>query len=197
LRIDVPELEPDPILLAQLSQLSAASVPHRREGPARALVACVTVVILACFAWLTGAVPGVASPFDGVREPRPAPNAPRTTPAPDSAPDSASDADAPAPGQAAVPPGPARTHHDQGNHTGLLKPNHHDNGNHTGLNDAQQDNGNHTGQTKPHTNQGQHHGQTKPHANQGQHHGQTKPHQHGHQSDQPPLGNANGNGRDE
>ena len=70
LRIDVPELEPDPVLLARLGQLSASSVPNRREGPVRALVAGVTVLVLASFSWLTGALPGVASPFDGVRDHR-------------------------------------------------------------------------------------------------------------------------------
>src|SRR4051794_10523922 len=60
LRIDVPELEPDPVLLARLGQLSASSVPHRSEGPVRALVAAVTVLVLAVFSWLTGALPGVA-----------------------------------------------------------------------------------------------------------------------------------------
>jgi hypothetical protein len=196
LRIDVPQLEPDPVLLAQLSQLSAASAPHRREGPARAVVATISVLVLACFAWLTGAVPGVASPFNGVRDPRPAPqHTPSATPAPGPT----SEAGAALPGEAALPPGLVRTHHDNGNHTGLTKPNHHDNGNHTGLNDAQQDNGNHTGQTKPHTNQGTHTGQTKPHTNQGHHHGQTKPHVAGHQTDQtaPATGTGNGNGHRE
>ncbi|HEX5090565.1 MAG TPA: hypothetical protein VFV89_22340 [Nocardioides sp.] len=189
LRIDVPELEPDPVLLAQLSQLSAAAVARPKDGPARALVAGVTVLILACFAWLTGAVPGVASPFDGVRDPRPAPHAPRTTPTPEQV----AEAGASATGEALAAPGGVGTLHDQGNHTGLAKPNHHDNGNHTGLYGAQHDNGNHTGQTKPHTNQGNHHGQTRPHTDQGNHHGQTKPHQHGH-PDQPPTGPGNGNG---
>ena len=67
LKVDIPALEPDPVLLAQLSQLSATSVPSRREGPVRLLVAAVTVLVLAFFSWVTGALPGVASPFDGVR----------------------------------------------------------------------------------------------------------------------------------
>jgi hypothetical protein len=201
LRIDAPELEPDPVLLAQLSQLSAASVPHRREGPARVLVATVTVVVLAFFSWLTGAVPGVASPFDGVRDSRPAPHAPKASPTPDGASegdqgDERGESTASAP---VVPPGQVRTHHDNGNHTGLTKPNHHDNGNHTGLDDAQQDNGNHNGQTKPHQNHGHHNGQTKPHQNHGHHNGQTKPHQnnghhHGQAGTRPSLGNGGGNG---
>jgi hypothetical protein len=190
LRIDVPELEPDPVLLARLGQLSASSVPNRREGPVRALVAGVTVLVLASFSWLTGALPGVASPFDGVRDHRPAPShAPRTPPA--SGP--ASDAGSELPGQPAVlPPGQTRTHHDQGNHTGLTKPGHHDHGHHTGLIDAQHDQGHHYGQTKPHVNHGHHTGQTKPHAN---HAGQTKPHvDHGHHTGQTGTGQGNENG---
>ena len=168
LRIDIPELDPDPVLLAQLSQLSAASVPPRREGPVRFLVAAVTVLVLTSFSWLTGALPGVASPFDGIRDHHPAPQqAPATSPAP------ASESSGATPG--ALPPGQTRTHHDNGNHTGLTKPNHQDNGNHLGLTDGQQDNGNHTGQTKPHENSGNHTGQTKPHENSGNHTGQTKP----------------------
>jgi len=171
LKIDIPQLEPDPVLLAQLSQLSAASVPPRREGPVRFLVAAVTVLVLTSFSWLTGALPGVASPFDGSRDHHPAPqHAPATSPAPTS---ESTDAQ-PQPGT--LPPGQTRTHHDNGNHTGLTKPNHQDNGNHTGLTDGQQDNGNHTGQTKPHENQGHHTGQTRPHQNNGHHTGQTKPH---------------------
>jgi len=196
LRIEVPQLEPDPVLLAQLSQLSAASAPHRREGPARAAVATISVLVLACFAWLTGAVPGVASPFNGVRDPRPAPqHTPSATPAPGLT----SEAGVALTSEATLPPGQVRTHHDNGKHLGLTKPNHHDNGNHTGLYDTQPDNGNHTGQTKPHTNQGTHTGQTKPHTNQGHHHGQTKPHEHSQQTDQTTSGavNGNGNGRNE
>jgi hypothetical protein len=182
LKIDIPQLEPDPVLLAQLSQLSAASVPPRREGPVRFLVAAVTVLVLASFSWLTGALPGVASPFDGARDQHPAPQqAPATPPAPTS-----ESADAvPQPG--ALPPGQTRTHHDNGHHAGLAKPNHHDNGNHTGLTDGQQDNGNHTGQTRPHQNHGHHTGQTRPHQNHGHHTGQTRPHDdNGHHTGQTP-----------
>ncbi|HET6937554.1 MAG TPA: hypothetical protein VFI19_03065, partial [Nocardioides sp.] len=168
----------------QLSQLSAASVPPRREGPVRFLVAAVTVLVLASFSWLTGALPGVASPFDGARDHHPAPQqAPTTTPP---APTSESADAVPQPG--AVPPGPPRTHQDNGHHSGLAKPNHHDNGNHTGLTDGQQDNGNHTGQTRPHQNHGQHTGQTTPHHNHGHHTGQTKPHDdNGHHIGQTPT----------
>jgi hypothetical protein len=180
LKIDIPELEPDPVLLAQLSQLSAASVPVRREGPVRLLVAAVTVLVLAFFSWLTGALPGVASPFDGARDHQSAPkHAARSS----SAPPSKGSGALAQPG--ALPPGQTRTHHDNGNHTGLTRPNHHDNGNHTGLTDSQQDQGLHTGQTKPHQNNGHHTGQTKPHQNNGHHTGQTKPHQNnGHHTGQ-------------
>jgi len=182
LKLDVPVLDPDPVFLAQLSQLSAASVPSRREGPVRFLVAAVTVVVLTFFSWLTGALPGVASPFDGPRDHRPAPqHAPATSPARAT---KSSTGAVPQPG--ALPPGQTRTHQDNGNHTGLTKPHHQDNGNHNGLTDGQQDNGNHTGQTKPHQNHGHHNGQTKPHQNHGHHNGQTKPHEnHGHHNGQP------------
>jgi hypothetical protein len=191
LRIDVPELEPDPVLLTQLSQLSAASVPHRRDGPVRALVATVTVLVLVGFSWLTGALPGVASPFDGVREHRPAPqHAPRTSPAPDPAPGAA----AALPSQPAVlPPGQVKPHHN-GQHLGQTEP-HQDNGLHLGQTKPHQNNGHHLGQTKPHENNGQHLGQTKPHhsnghgdgQDNGHHNGQTKPHQD--------HGNGNGHQR--
>jgi hypothetical protein len=199
LKIDIPELEPDPVLLAQLSQLSAVSVPPRREGPVRILVAAVTVVVLAFFSWLTGAVPGVASPFDGIRHHH---SAPSQAPASPSAPAlDGSDAAPPLPG--ALPPGQVRTHQDSGNHAGLTKPGHEDSGNHTGLINGQENNGSHTGQTKVHQNHGHHTGQVKPHQNHGHHTGQTKPHQnHGHhtgqgQADPKPGGNGHtgeGNG---
>jgi hypothetical protein len=197
LKLDIPVLDPDPVLLAQLSQLSVTSVPPRREGPVRFLVAAVTVLVLTFFSWLTGALPGVASPFDGVRDHDPAPqHAPATSPAPTS---EGTDA-MPEPG--ALPPGQTRTHQDNGNHTGLTKPNHQDNGNHLGLIDGQQDNGNHTGQTKAHQNNGHHTGQTKPHQNTGQHNGQTKPHQNDGQTGQlttpnaeQPAGNGHGSGQ--
>jgi hypothetical protein len=183
LRIDVPQLEPDSVLLAQLSQLSAASVPHRRDGPVRALVAVVTVLVLSGFSWLTGALPGVASPFDGMRDQRPAPqHAPRTTPAPDPAPDPALGAALPSQ-PAAVPPGQIKPHTNNGHHYGQVKP-HTNNGHHYGQTKPHTNNGHHQGQTKPHTNNGHHQGQTKPHTNNGHHQGQTKPH----------TDNGNGNG---
>src|SRR3954470_20460284 len=203
LRIDVPELEPDPVLLARLGQLSASSVPHRPEGPVRALVAAVTVLVLAVFSWLTGALPGVASPFDGVRDHRPAPLHASRTPPPPLRPrgppppwGSASDGESPLPSQpAALPPGQTRTHHDQGNHTGLTKPSHDDHGHHTGLTDARHDQGHHYGQTKPHVNHGHHTGQTKPHADDGHHTGQTKPHADpGHHTGQTETSPSHGNG---
>lgn len=182
LRIDAPELDPDQTLLDQLAQLSASSVPRRREAPVRALVSAVTVLVLICFSWLTGALPGVASPFDGVRDQRPAPHHAPKAPA---ASDAASEAGSALPGQPAVVlPGPPQTHHGQGHHYGLTKPTHQDQGHHYGQTKPHSNNGHHTGQTKPHTDQGHHTGQTKPHSDQGHHTGQTKPH----------VDHGNGNG---
>ncbi|MDX6372191.1 MAG: hypothetical protein QOD98_1179, partial [Nocardioidaceae bacterium] len=65
LRINAPRLEPDPVLLEQLSQLSRASA--RSAGPgraARSLLSAATVLVVAGVSWLTGTMPGIASPFD-------------------------------------------------------------------------------------------------------------------------------------
>jgi hypothetical protein len=185
LRIDPPQLEPDDVLLQQLSQLSRASVAQRGQGQARSFVAGVTVVVVAGFSWLTGTLPGVASPFD--RPPAHHRPAPAQDPTPTLTPDGAT-----APSATAVLPGAglgatgrghhsgqAKPHQDNGNHTGQTEP-HQDNGNHTGQTKPHQDNGNHTGQTKPHQNNGNHTGQTKPHQNNGNHTGHTKPHHGGH-----------------
>ena len=83
-------------------------------------------------------------------------------------------ADAVPPGPPIVPPGQAKPHQDNGNHTGQIKP-HQNNGNHTGQTKPHQNNGNHTGQTEPHDNNGNHTGQTEPHDNNGNHTGLTKP----------------------
>ena len=162
LRLDIPTLEPDPVLLEQLSQLSRASVPARRNSAARSVAAAVTALLVGCLSWLTGTLPGVASPLQ--REPShhgPSRGAPATTPddkprpAADPAPAGSGDA---LPG---VPPAVASGH---------TKP-HHDNGLHLGQTKPHQDNGNHLGQTKPHHDNGNHHGQTKPHHNNGNGHG--------------------------
>ena len=141
LRLDIPTLEPDPVLLEQLSQLSRASVPARRNSAARSVAAAVTALLVGCLSWLTGTLPGVASPLQ--REPShhgPSRGAPATTPddkprpAADPAPAGSGDA---LPG---VPPAVASGH---------TKP-HHDNGLHLGQTKPHQDNGHHGSQSKPH-----------------------------------------------
>jgi hypothetical protein len=167
LRIDAPHLEPDPVLLEQLSQLAKGSVRHGGPGTARGVLAAATVVVVTGLSWMTGTLPGVASPFH--REPSQQPiHQPMPQQDPVTAPDSQSAPEGSVPsGPDVVPPGPAKPHHDQGQHTGQTKP-HHNNGNHTGQTKPHHNNGNHTGQTKPHHNNGNHTGQTKPHHNSGQ-----------------------------
>ena len=177
LKVDIPELEPDQVLLEQLSQLSAESVASPVSGPARTFVAAVTVVVVGGFSWLTGTLPGVASPFhrDSVdRAPQHGP----AEPGPSDVQDDRSDVPAVPP---VVPPGQTKAHPGRG-HDGKGK-SQQDNGNHTGQvqeDDAtddtqtQQDNGNHNGQTKPHQNNGNHHGQTKPEDKLGQANGNVK-----------------------
>jgi hypothetical protein len=173
LRIDPPRLEPDPVLLEQLSQLSSASAARGATGhTARSLLSAATVLVVAGLSWLTGTLPGVASPFDRHPTHQPThqqaplePSGEQQLPLEDLVP----------PGPAIVPPGQVKPHQDNGNHFGQTKP-HQDNGNHTGQTKPHQDNGNHTGQTKPHQDNGNHTGQTKPHQNNGNHTGQTKPH---------------------
>jgi hypothetical protein len=156
LRIDAPRLEPDPVLLEQLSQLSRAAAPRSAPGNAsRSLLSAATVLVVAALSWLTGTLPGVASPFS----PGPAHHpAPQHAPA-DPTPESVSDDDATIPvTPPTVPPGQVKPHQDNGNHTGQIKP-HQNNGNHTGQIKPHQNNGNHTGQTKPHDSDGQTSGQ--------------------------------------
>ena len=173
LRISPPVLEPDRVLLEQLSQLSRASAPVAGPGRAsRSLMSAATVLVVASISWLTGTLPGIASPFDRQPAHQPTQEHAPLTPS----------GEQPRPGSEVpseplvVPPGQAKPHQDNGNHTGQTKP-HQDNGNHTGQTKPHQNNGNHTGQTKPHQNNGNHTGQTKPHQNNGNHTGQTKPHQ--------------------
>jgi hypothetical protein len=145
LRINAPRLEPDPVLLEQLSQLSSASAPRVATGPtARSLISAATVVIVAGLSWLTGTLPGVASPFD--REPAHQPTHQEAPLTPSGEQPGSGEVVPPAP--AVVPPGQAKPHQDDGNHTGQTKP-HQNNGNHTGQIKPHQNNGNHTGQTKP------------------------------------------------
>jgi hypothetical protein len=158
LRINAPRLEPDPVLLEQLSQLSRAAAPPRAPGhAARSLLSAATVLVVAGLSWLTGTLPGVASPFSPGHHP-----SPQHAPA-DPTPGSVSDDEDTIPvTPPIVPPGQVKPHQDNGNHTGQIKP-HSNNGNHTGQIKPHQNSGNHTGQTKPHTNTGNHTGQTKPH----------------------------------
>ena len=163
LRVEAPELEPSPVLLEQLSQLSQHSVATMPPGgprTMRALMAAASVTVLAGVSWLTGTMPGVASPFSRGPEHGHAQHAP-AEPSSGAAEQSAVPylPETPPP---TVPPGQAKPHHNKGNHTGQTKP-HQNNGNHTGQTKPHQNNGNHTGQTKPHQNNGNHTGQTKPH----------------------------------
>jgi hypothetical protein len=145
LRINAPLLEPDRVLLEQLSQLSRASAPVGGPGrAARSMLSAGTVLVVAGLSWVTGTLPGVASPFDGP---------PAHQPSHQQAPLEPSDeqslpTDVVPPGPAVVPPGLVKPHQDNGNHTGQTKP-HQNSGNHTGQTKPHQDSGNHTGQTKP------------------------------------------------
>jgi hypothetical protein len=160
LRINAPLLEPDPVLLEQLSQLSRVSAPRVGSSRAtRSVMSAATVLVVAAVSWLTGTMPGIASPFD--RQPSHQPTQQHAPPGPSG--DLPRPGEAVPPGPAVVPPGQAKPQQDNGNHTGQTKPH--------------QNSGNHTGQTKPHQNSGNHTGQTKPHQNSGNHTGQTKPHQ--------------------
>jgi hypothetical protein len=129
-----------------------------------------TVLVVAGLSWVTGTLPGVASPFDGP---------PAHQPSHQQAPLEPSDeqslpTDVVPPGPAVVPPGLVKPHQDNGNHTGQTKP-HQNSGNHTGQTKPHQNSGNHTGQTEPHQNSGNHTGQSRPHEDSGNHAGQTKP----------------------
>jgi hypothetical protein len=82
LRAPVPALEPDPVLLDQLVELSAASTaaPAGRSPlrPVRALaMGAAALGLVAATSWIAGALPGVPSPI----APKPAPPPAHTTPA--------------------------------------------------------------------------------------------------------------------
>ena len=69
LRVEVPTLEPDPILLHQLVTLSSASAPSStpsRASSMKVLLAAAGVAVVATTTWAAGAVPGKLFP------PRPA-----------------------------------------------------------------------------------------------------------------------------
>lgn len=86
LRADVPALEPDPVLLAQLVQLSttaAQPAASRRAHGARAmLVAAGAAGIVSGTAWLAGALPGTASPWHPAHHDRPTPTQHMSRPVP-------------------------------------------------------------------------------------------------------------------
>ncbi|MDH2415053.1 hypothetical protein [Nocardioides sp. CER19] len=93
LRATVPALEPDPVLLAQLVELSAASAAaSARRSPLRPVrvlaMGAAALGLVAATSWIAGALPGVPSPI----APNPAPPPAHTTPA---APSRTSDPHAP------------------------------------------------------------------------------------------------------
>jgi hypothetical protein len=131
-------------------------------------VAAVTVLVVAGFSWLTGTLPGVASPFQ--REPS---HQPTHQPVQEQDPVTPPDGQPGLEGSfAVVPPGLAKPHHDLGNHIGQTET-HPNNGNHTGQVKPHSNNGNHR-PVKPHSNNGNHTGQVD-HPNSGNHTGQTVP----------------------
>lgn len=72
LRVDVPTLEPDPVLLAQLVQLSSAKAPaatSSRASSVKVLLAAVGVAAVTATTWAAGAVPGVPSPIRPAHHP--------------------------------------------------------------------------------------------------------------------------------
>ena len=83
LRADIPALEPDPVLLGQLTELSAASaaaVARSSLRPARALATGAAALgLVAATTWIAGALPGVPSP---IAPHHPAPSHAPTKPAP-------------------------------------------------------------------------------------------------------------------
>ena len=127
-----------------------------------------TVVVVAGVSWLTGTLPGVASPFD--RQPAHHPTHQQAPPTPSG---EEPGAEAGVPSEPLfVPPGLAKPHSNNGNHNGQTGT-HTNNGNHNGQTGTHTNNGNHNGQTGTHTNNGNHNGQTGSHQNNGNHNGQT------------------------
>jgi len=72
LRVDVPTLEPDPVLLTQLVRLSSANAPAAttsRASSVKVLLAAVGVAAVTATTWAAGAVPGVPSPIRPAHHP--------------------------------------------------------------------------------------------------------------------------------
>ena len=74
LRVDVPTLEPDPVLLAQLVQVSSAHAPAAttsRATSVKVLLAAAGVAAVTATTWVAGAVPGAPSPIRPAHHPHP------------------------------------------------------------------------------------------------------------------------------
>src|SRR3954471_14012954 len=84
LRAAVPALEPDPVLLGRLVELSAAgaaadTAARARLRPARALITGAAALgLVAATSWVAGGLPGGPSPIEPNEAPTPAPTAPVT-----------------------------------------------------------------------------------------------------------------------
>lgn len=82
LRATIPALEPDPVLLGQLVELSAASTAASARPPlrpVRALVAGAAALgLVGATSWIAGALPGVPSPLEPHPTPAPVPTSPAT-----------------------------------------------------------------------------------------------------------------------
>lgn len=79
LRASVPALEPDPVLLAQLTALSSASARPARRAGGRIAVVTVGAVAIGSVSWLAGAVPGTRSPLEPATRNSPAPSVSSST----------------------------------------------------------------------------------------------------------------------
>jgi len=86
LRVDVPTLEPDPVLLSRLAAASAAASASTRpvHGPGttlpRMLLAAASVAAVAVTAWGVSHLPGGGSPPTPVQSPGRAPHSPSSSP---------------------------------------------------------------------------------------------------------------------
>lgn len=79
LRAGVPALEPDPVLLDQLTALSRTSARPARRAGGRIAVVTVGAVAIGSVSWLAGAVPGTQSPLEPATRHTPAPSATSST----------------------------------------------------------------------------------------------------------------------